>query len=91
MIGTSLSVEDREMMIGWRWVVCRFEAVTLPEYVDMEPEQPMMFPDASIATAAFQRMVRLSSFLQICHIFDVLRFHDTHRSFVQFAPHGRWG
>ncbi|THU67920.1 hypothetical protein C4D60_Mb05t29800 [Musa balbisiana] len=34
----------------------KFEAVTLPEYVDMEPEQPMMFPDASIATAAFQRM-----------------------------------
>ncbi|KAJ8503824.1 hypothetical protein OPV22_004710 [Ensete ventricosum] len=44
------------MMIGWRWFVCRFEAVTLPEYVDMEPEQSMMVPDASVTTAAFQRM-----------------------------------
>ncbi|RWW57775.1 hypothetical protein BHE74_00035413 [Ensete ventricosum] len=37
-----------------------FEAVTLPEYVDMEPEQSMMVPDASVTTAAFQRMIQLA-------------------------------
>ncbi|XP_072983235.1 sister chromatid cohesion 1 protein 1 isoform X8 [Typha latifolia] len=34
----------------------KYEAVTLPENVDMEVEQPMRFSDASHASARFQRM-----------------------------------
>ncbi|XP_010921544.2 LOW QUALITY PROTEIN: sister chromatid cohesion 1 protein 1 [Elaeis guineensis] len=34
----------------------KFEAVTLPDNVDMEVEQPMHFPDASFSAARFQHM-----------------------------------
>lgn len=57
-LSLSLSRIDRSL-VDRAMVFCRFEAVTLPECVDMDVEQSMLLSDASIAASRFQRMVVL--------------------------------
>ncbi|KAG6504533.1 hypothetical protein ZIOFF_036867 [Zingiber officinale] len=56
----------------------KFEAVTLPECVDMDVEQSMLLSDASVAASRFQRMFAMSG---------QLRWGQTVKSGSTIGPH----